>query len=261
MRPTQWIAAIAVAWPGLALAGHEGMDMSGGAAPSPDDFAASVSLVAASFETMSYSGDYQGVVPSVSWTHGPVAVTGIASLYRIYANGLANTGIGDVAASLSVTLLSSAWGMVGVMAMASAPTGEEALGFGMGHVMAMPAAYGVWNLPEVTLTGSFGYSRALVSISGDSHHDHGVWPLVDPMNMSELTWSASAQHGLTRDLRVGLRAAGGIPIGPALGHERVIGALRVAFGHGRVETAAEVQAGVVGDPFTFRGVVETALRF
>jgi hypothetical protein len=81
------------------------------------------------------------------------------------------------------------------------------------------------------------------------------------MNMSELTWMASGDHALTSELHVGARMSGGIPVGNLVGHTRVVGAFRVAFGHGRLETAAEVQAGIAGDPFTVRGVVETALRF
>jgi hypothetical protein len=50
-------------------------------------------------------------------------------------------------------------------------------------------------------------------------------------------------------------------VGVAEGVERVIGALRVAWGEGRVDTAIEVQAGLAGDPFTVRGVLQTSLRF
>jgi hypothetical protein len=46
-----------------------------------------------------------------------------------------------------------------------------------------------------------------------------------------------------------------------VGHERVIGAGRLGWGSGRVDTAVEVQTGLVGDPFTIRGLVETALHF
>jgi hypothetical protein len=41
----------------------------------------------------------------------------------------------------------------------------------------------------------------------------------------------------------------------------VIGAGRVAWGTPRVSTAFELQLGIAGDPFTIRGVVDTALRF
>jgi hypothetical protein len=60
-------------------------------------------------------------------------------------------------------------------------------------------------------------------------------------------------------VRVGARAAGGIPIGA--GAMRMIGAGRVAWGTPRITTGVELQLGVAGDPFTLRGVVDTALRF
>ncbi len=254
-------------WIGLALAAgsatgaradHHGMAMS--AEPEGySDFGASVALVAASFDTMNYVGDYQGVVSSVRWAHGSFGAAVTAPLYRLFENGASFYGLGDVSVSGQATLVATQTARFGVVAMLSAPTGSDTTGLGMGHTMAMPAFYGAWSLPEVAVAASFGYSRALAEIPKD--HDHGVWPLVDPMNMSELTWSASGDHPLTSELRVGARFSGGIPVGIVIGHTRVIGALRVAFGHGRVETAAEVQAGLAGDPFTLRGVVETALRF
>jgi hypothetical protein len=81
------------------------------------------------------------------------------------------------------------------------------------------------------------------------------------MNMSEITWGGGGDVAVADDVRVGARVSGGVPVGALPGHERVEGAVRVAWGKGRVDTAAELQAGLVGDPFTVRGVVSTALRF
>jgi len=139
----------------------------------------------------------------------------------------------------------------------SAPTGSDMMGFGMGHPMVMPAAYGAWTDHVVTASVSFGYSRALAS----GAHAHGMAPLVEPMNMSELTWSAGADVAILAGVRAGARLSGGVPVDVAVGNDRVVGALRVAWGEGRVDTAAELQAGLSGDPFNIRGVVSTALRF
>jgi hypothetical protein len=79
------------------------------------------------------------------------------------------------------------------------------------------------------------------------------------MNERELTWSAGGDTELGADFRAGARLAGGIPFGA--GSERVVAGVRVGWDRGRVTTAAELQAGLAGDPFTLRGVVETALRF
>jgi len=258
MKPLALAAALAAIGSSRAHA-HDHMDMQADAGS--NDFAATVSLVAASYDTMTFSGDYEGVLPRLTWTHGRFSLAAMASAYRLYENGIDNVGIGDVMASGSLVLYTDGAFAAGVMAMVSAPTGDEYLGFGMGHAMAMPSAFASWTVPGITLSGAFGYSRALISFAHLGTHDHGVWPLVDPMNMSELSWSGAGDHAFTRDLRVGARMSGGIPVGHVVGHERVIGSLRVAFGHGRVETAAEVQVGLVGDPFNVRGVVETALRF
>jgi len=89
--------------------------------------------------------------------------------------------------------------------------------------------------------------------------NHGPSPLVDPMNLQELTWSAGADLDIGHGVQIGGRALGGIPVGGGLA--RVIGGGRVALGTPRVSTAFELQLGIAGDPFTIRGVVETALRF
>jgi hypothetical protein len=121
----------------------------------------------------------------------------------------------------------------------------------------MPSAWATWRLHPAALRATAGYGRALASLDGG--HEHGLMPVVDPMNMHELTWGAGAEVALGRGVRVGGRTAGGIPIGT--GTMRMIGAGRVAWGTARVSTGLELQVGIAGDPFTLRGVVDTALRF
>lgn len=240
-----------------ARADHHGMAMS--TAPErASDFGASVSFVAARFDTMNYVGAYQGVVASAGWTHDRFGVSLTAPLYHLSENGASFAGIGDVAVMGRLGLVATDRGQLGVTAMVSAPTGNGYEGLGMGHAMAMPALYGTLQTP-VSFAASFGYSRALATVPSD--HDHGVWPLVDPMNMSELSWSASGDLPLTGSVLAGVHLSGGIPVGHLPGHTRVIGAARVAYGHGRLQTTLELQAGLAGDPFTLRGVLETALRF
>ncbi|HET9991884.1 MAG TPA: hypothetical protein VFQ65_25320, partial [Kofleriaceae bacterium] len=50
-----------------AHADHQGMAM-GEAADEPRAFNASLNLVAASYSTLSYVGDYEGVLPAVGWS-------------------------------------------------------------------------------------------------------------------------------------------------------------------------------------------------
>ena len=238
-----------------ALADHHGMVMSpeGG-----NTIGTSVSLLAASFATPDFAGDYQGVVPAVSWASPHYSAGVSVPLYRLQENGRERYGPGDVIVTGQGTFVMTDSIHAGAMLAVSAPTGDGQAGLGMGHPMVMPALWSTWSYERLTVSGSAGYSRALVDSM--SHHDHGPWPLVEPMNMSEISWSAAASVALPSSIHAGARMSGGVPVG-AVGHDRVVGAVRVSWGAGRVDTAAELQAGLVGDPFTIRGVVETALHF
>jgi hypothetical protein len=222
---------------------------------SESSFGAGLSLVAASFST-NYIGDYQGVVPAVGWSMDKVSAGASIGLYRLNENGRQYYGPGDLVVHGQAALVARETVHGGMMLAVSAPTGDRQIGLGMGHVMAMPALWASWTHDRVTLSGSGGFGRALATIS----HDHGMWPLVDPMNTSELTWSVGGDLAVTRDVHVGARVNGGVPvIDPGI--NRVVAAARVAWVSGRVDTAAELQAGLAGDPFSVRGVVETALHF
>ena len=219
-------------------------------------FGAGIAMVAASFDTMLYGGNYQGLLPSLHWSRGRFAAGASTGLYRIEENGARIYGLGDVMFHGQVTLVGGHAARAGVVAMVSAPTGDDLHGLGMGHAMVMPAAFGMWTIERVALSASAGYSRAM---GGDTDHDHGLWPIVDPMNMQELTWTTGGDVAITPKVSSGVRLAGGIPIGN--GDQRLIGALRVGWASGRFATGAEVQAGFIGDPFHLRGVVSTALSF
>ncbi len=252
------VLVLALAAPAAARADHDHMAM-GEPHGSGSTFGAGVTLVAASFSTTYYDGDYEGLVPSASWAAGRFGAGASVPVYRLLENGLATYGPGDLVIHGQAALVTTPSVQAGAMLAVSAPTGNEFNGLGMGHYMAMPAAYGAWRLDRVVLTGSFGYSRAIVHASAT--HDHGMWPLVEPMTMSELTWSGAGELAVGSGVRAGARLSGGVPIGVLPGHERVVGTARVAWSAGRYDTAVELQAGLVGDPFTLRGVLSTALRF
>ncbi|HEY5952350.1 MAG TPA: hypothetical protein VIV40_42925 [Kofleriaceae bacterium] len=219
-------------------------------------FGAGVSMLAAAFDTTLYVGNYQGVVPSLHWSNDRFAAGASVALYRLERNGASVYGFGDIVVHGQATLVGDHDLHAGVIVAASAPIGDELRGMGMGHPMVMPAAFGVWTLDRVGLSATAGYSRAL---GANAEHDHGMWPLVEPMNMVELTWSAGGAYAVTPHVQAGARFSGGYPIGN--GDNRVVGALRVGYASGRYATAAELQAGLAGDPFTVRGVVSTALSF
>jgi hypothetical protein len=237
---------------------HHGMAMGAADEAPRTQLDAGVALVAASYGTTSYVGNYEGVIPSLDWDRGRYKVGASLGLYRILLNGLDQHGIGDVMVHAGVLAVARHDLTVGATLMVSAPTGDDRFGLGMGHPMAMPAAFGAWAAGRLTLSASAGFSRAIAH--AEEGHDHGVWPLVEPMNMSEITWGAGCDVLLGSGLHGMARAGGGIPVGLP-GHARVIGALRLGWGTRRIDTSAEVQTGFVGDPFTVRGLVETALHF
>jgi hypothetical protein len=219
---------------------------------------AGLAVVAASFDTMLYLGNYQGVLPSIGYAADRFSITATGSGYRIRENGAERYGAGDTSLHGAARLVTNDALDAGAMLMVSIPTGEERYGLGMGHVMIMPALYAAWRVaPRVQLAASGGYSRA-VGVEG--HHDHGAWPLVAPMLMAEVSWSAAGDVRISDRLSAGARASGGLPAGEGGSARASIGA-RVAWHGGRTDTAFELQAGVAGDPFTTRGVVATTRSF
>lgn len=243
--------------PSVAWADHHGMTMApdrGGAA----SFSASLSLLAASFSTTSFVGDYQGAVPALTASMKQLSVGASLPLYRLQKNGLATHGPGDLVVHGQTKVVARGHAGAGALLALSVPTGDGRVGLGMGHAMLMPAGWAFWHHDRVMIMASTGYGRALTTLG--SHHDHGPWPIVEPMNMSELTWSANADVSLAPGLGTSLRMSGGVPVG-GNGHDRVVGAVRVSWSERRVDTAAELQAGIAGDPFNVRGVVETTVHF
>lgn len=254
MKVPVWIAALVLS-AGSARADHvhtmEHHGEGGGNA-----FGAGLTMLAASFDTMLYGGNYQGILPAFQWSNERFGAGVSAALYRIEENGALHYGPGDVVAHGQVAILQTRRASAGVIAAVSAPTGDERYGLGMGHPMAMPALFGMVGIDRVALTATAGYSRAIAGIGG---HNHGMWPIVEPMNLQELTWSAAGDVAITPAVHGAARFSGGIPIGN--GDNRIVGALRASWATGRVTTAAELQAGLAGDPFNLRGVVSTALSF
>ena len=251
------VSLVIVCWAGAARAQHHHEVDTDEQSFDEQSFAAGVTMLAATFETLLYAGNYQGIMPSLRWANDRFGAGASASAYRLEENGATFYGFGDIVVHGQATIIGDEQVRGGVLASVSAPVGDDRRGMGMGHVMLMPAVFGIWTIDRVALAATAGYSRA---IGSSSEHDHGMWPLVEPMNISEVTWSAGASVAVTPAVQAGARMSGGIPIGLA-GDDRLIGALRVSWTTGRLQTAGELQAGIVGDPFIIRGVVSTALSF
>ena len=244
---------------GTALADHHhDMAMSENHQADASELSVGVSVEAARFDTGPYVGSYEGITPSLGWLRGRFGASATISLYHLDENGLGTNGLGDTMLGGHATVLATDAVQTGVALHVMLPTGSELENLGMGHVMAMPSAWGSWRARPVTVMATAGYGRALTGLGG-AHHDHGAAPLVDPMNMQELTWSAGAGFDVGHGFGIDGRALGGIPIGS--GVNRVIAGAHVAWSTQRVSTGCELQLGLAGDPFTIRAVVDTALRF
>jgi hypothetical protein len=247
-----WFAPL---MPGVARADHDMATMSenhqGGS-----ELSVGLSVEAAEFDTTYYVGSYQGITPSLGWVRGRFGASAMIGLYHLTENGLSTYGAGDAMLGGMATVIDGEALRAGVALHAMLPTGSELDNLGMGHVMAMPSLWATWRSAPLIVSAGAGYGRALVGLGG---HNHGLMPLVDPMNLQELTFSAAADLDVGHGLQVGARALGGVPIGT--GQTRAVGGGRLAWGTPRVSTGLEVQVGLAGDPFTVRGVLDTALRF
>jgi hypothetical protein len=259
------LAAVALA-PGAAWAqhdhGHHGHHGHGGGehpgAPA-SSFSAAIGVIAASYESMLFLGDYQGLVATGRWSRGRFGAAIGLTGYRIDKNGKTVMGLGDLMLHGHATLLRTGPITAGAVAMVMAPTGDHDAGLGMGHVMLMPGGWVQWAPGRLALGASAGYARGLGGGNIHAEHGGGAWPLVDPMNRSELTFGATGMVALASALRAGVRTDGAVPIGD--GDARLTAGVRAVWTRGRVETTAELQGGLVGAPFGVRGLVEAAVRF
>lgn len=238
---------------GIARADHDMAAMS----DHGSQLSVGVSAEAASFDTTSYVGSYQGLIPSVEASRGRFTAMASLPLYHLTENGLSRYGAGDAALGAMAAIVARDALHGGLALHVMLPTGSELDNFGMGHVMAMSSVWASWSGDALRIAGSAGYARALTGLGG--MHDHGPAPLVDPMNLQELTWSAAADLDLGHGVALGGRGRGAVPIGN--GRTRVIAGGRLAWGTPRITTGFELQVGLAGDPFTLRGVLDTALRF
>jgi hypothetical protein len=223
------------------------------------EISASVAIVAAEYEAVLYAGAYQGITPSLGWSCGRLGASATISLYHLEENGRGLYGFGDAMLGGHAVVFASERLRAGAALHVMLPTGAALDDLGMGHVMAMPSVWAGWRAAPVTLSASAGYGRALTAMTRGAGHDHGTGPLVAPMNLQELSWSASADLDVGHRVRLGGRSSGAAAIGA--GRTRVVGGGRVAWSTPRVSVGFELQLGLVGDPFTMRGVVDTALRF
>lgn len=225
---------------------------------------AGLRLDAAGYRNSSYEGDYEGLAPALTFVHRRVSALAMIPGYRIVRNGRVQGGVGDLALAVRVPVpafttdrLRAGFGLATTF-----PTGDAGKGLGMGHVMLMPEFWWNYDLGPAQVGGIVGYGRALAR-AGTSEHQHGPSPLVNPMNMSEVEGSLYGQARLHPRLAVRASAYAAAPVGTAdtHGRTRVIASQGVIVNVRDLEIAAELQLGLVGQPFLARGVLQLSYRF
>ena len=221
-------------------------------------------LDAAGYRSTSFEGDYQGLAPALTFVHPRVSALAMLPAYRITRNGRTEFGLGDLALALRAPV--PAWATdrlrAGFGLAVTLPTGDPGRGLGMGHVMLMPEFWWTHDWGPVQLAGVVGYGRALAR-AGATAHKHGPSPLVNPMNMSEVEGSLAAIVRLRPRLAVKAAAYGAAPVGDVddPGRARLVVAQGLLITHGALELAAELQLGLLGQPFLARGVLQAGYRF
>ena len=127
-------------------------------------FGAGVCVVAASFDTMSYDGNYQGVVPALQWTNGALRAGANVSCIgsRRTARGLYGAGDSCPARSRRRQCVRAS----GRRRRRCRHRRRCQSGLGMGHVMVMPALFGAWTSSTYRRSSATaGYSRAIGGIA------------------------------------------------------------------------------------------------
>lgn len=222
-------------------------------------FRASLGLVAADYNTPLFSGEYQGVTATVEWHFARFSLAASVPLFRLRKNGLLVEGPGDAMLHAHGTAIRTTSMAAGFALMVSAPTGDSHRGLGMGHVMVMPGTWAMWSSGPVMAAGTLRFHRALGSTSAHASHGGGMWPLVDPMNASEVAGSGTAMLALARPFAIGANADAAVAMGN--GEQRLSVGVRAVWVNGRTETSAGVDRGVVGQSFGVRGTLATSVQF
>jgi hypothetical protein len=222
-------------------------------------YGASLGVVLANYDAPLFSGDYQGSTVGGWWMGQRFGVGVSVPAYHLTKNGIAVSGLGDVMLHGHAMLLTRGAWMVDAMLMASVPTGDGRQGLCMGDVMVMPDLGARLTLSKLSVGVRLGAGYMNGGAGAHAEHGQKMWPLIDPMNGSELTFAVRGMVELAPSLAAGLQVRSAAPIGN--GDNRVIGGLRTVWLAGRVETSFTVEHSFVGYAFVVRGLLETAVRF
>jgi hypothetical protein len=201
-------------------------------------------------------GEYQGWFGTFTFTHPWFVAEVSLPVYRIAQTGSHAYGLGDLSLTARGQVYRSSDGAIvaGPELTGTLPTGDETKSLGMGHVMLMPGAFLSWQHAGFALITQLAYGRAIVT--GAHMHMHmDPAPIVNPMNLSELSHAIGASAAISDNLRVTTRLLGALPWFDHAGAAREIIAPGLQLIAGVFDVALELQLPVVGKPFDSRTIV------
>lgn len=248
-----------VAAAGRARADHEHAPTGPGADPPAGALSLTAGAIVGAYDTTLFAGDYQGLAGAVGYAHGRFAASVTGAAYHLTRNGATIRGVGDVTLHGQVIALARGALAAGAMLGVSLPTGDDREGLGMGHPMVMPGAFATWRSGRLGAAAAAGYHRGLGDAAAHADHGGGAWPLVDPMGFDELGLSVAGDYALARALRVGVIAAGALPLDDT--DARLTAGVHASWIAGDVETALAIAGGLAGDPYTLRGTLSATVRW
>ncbi|HWA73679.1 MAG TPA: hypothetical protein VG937_15140 [Polyangiaceae bacterium] len=230
------------------------------AEPSARGVELSLRSEAARFRTDRYEGDYQGLFVRGAWRSRRLSAQLSAPYYHIVRNGLGARGFGDVLLDGRLELMherSAPLHGAALLAL-SLPTGDSAHDLGMAHWMLAPGASGSVSVDRYSFELRGSYAR---SFGGGARHQHapGAFPIVEPMNHSELDGALRATARANRVFSTRLALYGALPL-PA--SEGVARAAASFAGDLRIQSARfslEAHLPLLGD--AFRGKIAAELGF
>jgi hypothetical protein len=223
--------------------------------------------VALAFEAASIEdGDYQGALSSVLWNRDWAGAAITLPVYRLRRGDETVVGLGDLVVQGHARLVGDARGGAGLTAGIGLPTGSAEDGLGMGHVMVLGGAFGVWQPRPFGFLLSVLLARSLGEHDADEHeHDADSGPsagarVVDPMNFSEIGSMLRAAVAVTDELSVYALGLVAVPVFEP-GVTRVQAGPGAQLSLGAWLLGAELQFGIAGDPFEVRALVSAGLGF
>lgn len=207
-------------------------------------------------------GSYVGFVPSVSLAWRRLEARIATPVYHLEYRGVKSDGPGDALFSLSATVIDARTARFGLALSVTEPTGNAAVGLGMGDAMWMPGVWGSLSRGRWGAVASASYGR-MQDLGDPSMHHHGadmVGSLVSPMNHEEVAGAVRGTYRATRAPRVHLLGSIAAPVEL----EGTTRAYAAAGAHYRVDAwdvGVEAALPLAGDPFHARMAIDLARSF